>query len=445
MILSPIKDDYLGLQNILSDLEKKLPFVKYGKVVRVVGNLIEVEGLRCALGELCSVAMGNGSEPIVGEVVGFQNKKMKLSPLSPLRGIQPGCLVRRYESSDVVPISDAFIGRVIDAIGKPIDGKEPIPSNGIAYPLKGLAANPLRRPLIREQLDLGIRAINGLLPVGKGQRIGIFAGSGVGKSTLLGMIARYTTADVNVIGLVGERGREVREFIENELGTSGMNHSVVVVATSDQPATLRMRAAYLTCAIAEYFRDRNLDVLLMMDSITRFAMAGREVGLAAGEPPTSRGYTPSVFSILPQLLERAGNFEIGSITGIYTVLVEGDDFEDPIADTVRSILDGHIVLDRKLAQNRHYPAIDVLRSVSRLTDQLLDSEQGNMAKRFIEVLANYHRNEDMIRIGAYVRGTDPETDYAIGMIGKLKTYLRQNIKEKCSIQEARTSLFEIFE
>lgn len=438
-------NDYLGLYDLLPFLEDRSPFVKYGKVVRVVGNLIEVEGLRCALGELCSIATANASGPIVGEVVGFENKRMKLSPLSPLRGIRPGCLVRRFEASDVVRVSDAFVGRVIDAMGQPIDGLGPIPAEGEPYPLKGSGVNPMTRPLIREQLDVGIRAINGLLPVGKGQRIGIFAGSGVGKSTLLGMIARYTAADLNVIALVGERGREVREFIENELGDSGMSHSVVVVATSDQPATLRMRAAYLACAIAEYFRDQGMDVLLMMDSITRFAMAGREVGLAAGEPPTSRGYTPSVFSALPQLLERAGNFEKGSITGIYTVLVEGDDFEDPIADTVRSILDGHVVLDRGLAQNRHYPAIDVLRSVSRLTDQLLDENHRNAAKRFIEVLANYRRNEDMIRIGAYVKGSDPETDYAISMIGRLKAYLRQDIEEKCTIEEAREALFRLFE
>jgi flagellum-specific ATP synthase len=274
--------------------------------------------------------------------------------------------------------------------------------------------------------------------------MGLFAGSGVGKSTLLGMIARYTSADVNVIALIGERGREVREFIERELGEDGLAHSVVIVATSDQLATLRIRAAYVACAVAEYFRDQGKDVLLLMDSITRFAMAAREVGLAAGEPPTSRGYTPSVFSLLPQVLERAGNFERGSITGIYTVLVEGDDMDDPIADTVRSILDGHIVLDRGLAQNRHYPAIDVLKSVSRLTDQITSPEHRELAKRFIEVLAQYRRNEDMIRIGAYVKGSHPETDYAISMIDKLNAYLRQPIEERCTIEESIARLKALF-
>lgn len=437
--------DYLELSGLVNKIVNIQPYVKYGKVVRVVGNLIEVEGLNCALGELCSIFVNDKQDIVIGEVVGFQNKRMKLSPLSPLRGIRPGCLVRRYESSDTFPVSEALVGRVIDAMGRPLDDKGPISYDGTPYPLKGATVNPLTRPLINKQLDVGIRAINGLLPIGKGQRVGIFAGSGVGKSTLLGMMARYTSADINVIALVGERGREVREFIENELGEDGMSHSIVIVATSDQPATLRMRGAYLACAIAEYFRDKNLDVLLLMDSITRFAMAAREVGLAAGEPPTSKGYTPSVFSALPQLLERAGNFEIGSITGIYTVLVEGDDLDDPIADTTRSILDGHIVLDRSLAQNRHYPAIDVLRSVSRLTDQLLDDEHKQLAKRFIEVLAQYKKNEDMIRIGAYVRGSNPETDYAISMIDKINAYLRQPIEEKCSIEDARNLLRALFE
>ncbi|MGC8718670.1 MAG: FliI/YscN family ATPase [Thermodesulforhabdaceae bacterium] len=441
--MAPSKD-YLGLYGVFERGLKNQPFVKYGRVVRLVGNLIEVEGLNCAVGELCSIYPGDGFEPIVGEVVGFQEKRMKLSPMSPLRGIRPGCLVRRYGASDSIVVSDAFIGRVIDAMGNPIDGEELVHVHGFPYPLKNTGVNPLSRPLITEQLDVGVRAINGLLPIGKGQRMGIFAGSGVGKSTLLGMIARYTSADVNVIALVGERGREVREFIERELGPDGMSHSVVVVATSDQPATLRMRGVYVACAISEYFRDQGKDVLLMVDSITRLAMAAREVGLAAGEPPTSRGYTPSVFSMLPQVLERAGNFEKGSITGIYTVLVEGDDLDDPIADTVRSILDGHIVLDRKLAQNRHYPAIDVLKSVSRLTDQITSPEHRNLAKRFIEVLAQYRRNEDMIRIGAYVKGSNPETDYAISMIDRLNAYLRQPIEERCTIEESVSMLRTLF-
>ncbi len=435
--------DYLGIYTLIEHLRTP-PFVKYGKVVRLIGNLIEVEGLNCAIGELCSIYPGAASEPIVGEVVGFHQKRMKLSPLSPLRGIRPGCLVRRYEASDTIVASDALVGRIVDAMGAPIDGKELVHRQGLSYPLKASSVNPLTRPLITEQLDVGVRAINGLLPIGKGQRMGIFAGSGVGKSTLLGMIARYTAADVNVIALVGERGREVREFVERELGEDGLSHSVVIVATSDQPATLRIRGAYVACAVAEYFRDQGYDVLLMMDSITRFAMASREVGLAAGEPPTSKGYTPSVFSALPQLLERAGNFSRGSITGIFTVLVEGDDLDDPIADTVRSILDGHIVLDRNLAQNRHYPAIDVLKSVSRLTDQVVRPEHRKLAKRFIEVMAQYRRHEDMIRIGAYVKGSHPETDYAISMIEKLNAYLRQPIEEKSSVRDSITMLEALF-
>lgn len=437
-------NDYLKLYDVINHGFKTTPFIKYGRVVRLVGNLIEVEGLSCAVGELCSIYPGDGFEPIIGEVVGFQEKRMKLSPMSHIRGIRPGCLVRRYEASDSIVVSDSLIGRVVDAMGNPMDGRELVHDHGTFYPLKSSTVNPLSRPLITRQLDVGIRAINGLLPIGKGQRMGIFAGSGVGKSTLLGMIARYTSADVNVIALVGERGREVREFIERELGHEGLARSVVIVATSDQPATLRIRGAYVACAVAEYFRDRGNDVLLLVDSVTRLAMAAREVGLAAGEPPTSKGYPPSVFSMLPQVLERAGNFESGSITGIYTVLVEGDDLDDPIADTVRSILDGHIVLDRGLAQNRHYPAIDVLKSVSRLTDQITSSEHKNLAKRFIEVLAQYRRNEDMIRIGAYVKGSHPETDYAISMIDKLNAYLRQPVEEKCTIEESISMLKALF-
>jgi flagellum-specific ATP synthase len=298
--------------------------------------------------------------------------------------------------------------------------------------------------VIREQLDVGVRCINGLLPIGKGQRMGIFAGSGVGKSTLLGMMARYTTAPVNVIALIGERGREVNEFLEDELGADGLAHSVVVVATSDQPATLRLRGAYVACAVAEYFKDTGRDVLFMMDSVTRFAMAAREIGLAAGEPPTTKGYPPSVYGLLAQVLERTGNFREASITGIYTVLVEGDDLDDPVADTVRSILDGHIVLDRALAHQRHYPAIDPLKSVSRLTDRLLDAEQKRFAARFIQTLAHYRNSEDMIQIGAYVKGTHPDTDYAISMIQNLNAYLRQDVTDRCTMAESFKWLKTLF-
>ena len=440
--LHPVGDDYLSLEKTAKRLGDCPPWQTYGKVANLVGNMIAVEGLKATLGDICEIQPSLNLKPIYAEVVGFDQRRLKLSPLTLLSGIHPGCLVRAHHLADTVAVSPALLGRVLDGMGQPIDDKGPIDCE-VRYPLAGQTSNPLERPIIETQLDVGIRSINSLLPIGKGQRIGIFAGSGVGKSTLLGMMARYTTAPVNVIALIGERGREVREFIENELGPDGMEHSVVVVATSDQPATIRIRGAFMACAIAEYFRDLGMDVLLMMDSVTRFAMAAREIGLAVGEPPTTKGYTPSVFSQMPRLLERAGSFEKASITGIFTVLVEGDDMEDPIADTVRSILDGHIVLSRQLAQNRHYPAIDVLRSVSRLTDRLLDDEHKICASKFIQTLANYKSSEDMIRIGAYVRGSHPETDYAIEMIVKLNDYLRQAVEAGCSIEEAASGLFEL--
>jgi flagellum-specific ATP synthase len=417
--------------------------VSKGKVVQLVGNLIEAEGLKACRGGICKVLPVDHQEPVYAEVVGFQNRRLKLSPLTPLRGIQPGCVVEVSHESDVVMLAEDLLGRVIDGMGRPIDDLGPIAAT-TAYPLSGSITNPLARPIITEQLDVGIRSINTLLPLGKGQRIGIFAGSGVGKSTLLGMMARYTKADVNVIALVGERGREVNEFLENDLGTEGRRRSVVIVATSDQPAPIRMRAAFIACAVAEYYRDRGLHVLLMMDSVTRFAMAAREIGLAAGEPPTSKGYTPSVFSHLPRLLERSGNFGSASITGIFTVLVEGDDLEDPIADTLRSILDGHIVLDRRLAQKRHYPAIDVLQSVSRLTHRLQLNEERGLATRFLGTLIDYRNAEDMIRIGAYLRGSHPGTDYAIQMVDRLNAYLQQPVEEGCTIAQAWQQMTALF-
>lgn len=437
-------NDYLRLKAFESCLHSVPPWEKFGRVVQMVGNLIEAEGVNAAVGDVCRILHSDGQAPILAEVVGFNHKRLKLSPLSAVQGIQPGCLVQPHQHSGTVSVSEAMLGRVLDGLGQPIDGRGPLPP-GTPYPLNGNIANPLQRPLIDEQLDLGIRCINSLLPVGKGQRIGIFAGSGVGKSTLLGMMARYTTADVNVIALVGERGREVNEFLHNELGPEGVKRSVVIVATSDQPATVRMKAAAMACAVAEYFRDRQRDVLLMMDSVTRFAMAAREVGLSAGEPPTTKGYTPSVFSQLPRLLERAGNFDRGSITGIYTVLVDGGDMDDPVADSVRSILDGHIVLSRKLAQDRHYPSIDVLQSVSRLTSRLLDEEARQLSSRLIQTLSHYKSSEDMIRIGAYIKGSHPETDYAIGMMERITAFLRQPIEEYASIEDARKALKNLFE
>lgn len=441
--MTQLPDDYLRLTSLGSRIKGSPTWEVYGKVVHMVGNLIEAEGIRAAVGDVCKILPQGQDQPIYAEVVGFHLKRLKLSPLTHLNGIRPGCLVQPHQHSDTIAVSESMLGRVLDGLGQPIDGGGPL-SSGVPYSLSGKTANPLGRPIIEDQLDLGVRCINGLLPVGKGQRMGIFAGSGVGKSTLLGMMARYTAADVNVIALVGERGREVNEFLQHELGPEGVGRSVIIVATSDQPATVRMKAAFMACAVAEFFRDRGQDVLLMMDSVTRFAMAAREVGLAAGEPPTTKGYTPSVFSQLPRLLERAGKFDRGSITGIYTVLVDGGDMDDPVADSVRSILDGHIVLSRKLAQDRHYPSIDVLQSVSRLTGRLLDEEQRTLSSRFIQTLALYKSSEDMIRIGAYVKGSHRETDYAITMIDRMNGYLQQPVEEYASIQDARDSLEKLF-
>ncbi|MEM5786419.1 MAG: FliI/YscN family ATPase [Syntrophobacteraceae bacterium] len=436
--------DYLRLRGgSLPDPEACRPRKLFGKIVQLTGNLLVAEGLCAAMGEICRIFHSDSAVPILAEVIGFESNRIKLSPLTHLDGVRPGSLVQVYEAASCVMASEAMLGRVLDGLGQPLDSLDPIVS-GIPYPLLGNVANPLDRPVIEEQLDVGVRSINALLPVGKGQRIGIFAGSGVGKSTLLGMMARYTAADVNVIALIGERGREVNEFLENDLGPEGLKHSVVIVATSDQPATVRIRGAFLACAIAEFFRDMGKDVLFMMDSATRLAMAAREIGLAAGEPPTTKGYTPSVFSLMPRVLERSGNFGSASITGIYTVLVEGDDMEDPVADTLRSILDGHFVLDRGLAQKRLFPAIDILRSVSRLTDRLLDMRCKQLVSRFTRVLSDYKNSEDMIRIGAYVRGSHPETDYAVDMIGKVNEYLAQPVEESCSIGGALQGLRELF-
>ena len=441
--LTHLEEDYLGLGNTLSRLDHCPEWQTHGKVVHLIGNLIEVQGLKAVLGDICKILPAGDAAPIQAEVVGFDQHRLKLSPLTPLVGIHPGCLVQAPHQADCVAVSSAMLGRVLDGMGQPMDDGPPLPP-GSPYPLSGHVANPLTRPLITEQLDIGIRCINGLLPIGKGQRVGIFAGSGVGKSTLLGMMARYTTAPVNVIALIGERGREVNEFLTQELGPEGMKSSVLIVATSDQPATIRLRAAFMACAIAEFFRDQGQDVLLMMDSLTRFSMAAREIGLAAGEPPTTKGYTPSVFSQMPRLLERAGSFQQASITGLYTVLVEGDDLEDPIADTARSILDGHIVLDRQLAQNRHYPAINILKSVSRLTSRLHDEGERAVAAKFIQTLSLYYKSEDMIRIGAYLRGSHAETDYAIDMIDRLNGYLQQPVEQACSIAQASEALHQLF-
>ncbi len=455
-------EDYLGLNAAgLSDIDRRRLFNRYGKIVEVTGNLLEAEGLNAAIGDICRIEDSDreseneeggicateqdvsASGAVLAEAIGFQARRIKLSPLTHVNGIRPGRLVQLQKASNNVLVCEAMLGRVLDGLGRPLDSGPPILS-GTPYSLTGHVANPLERPLIDEQLDLGVRCINSLFPIGKGQRIGIFAGSGVGKSTLLGMMARYTAADVNVIALIGERGREVNEFLKNDLGPEGIKRSIVIAATSDQPATVRIRGAYLACAISEYFRDSGRDVLLMMDSATRLAMAAREIGLAAGEPPTTKGYTPGVFSLLPRLLERSGKFDKASITGIYTVLVEGDDMEEPVADTLRSILDGHIVLDRDLAQRRHFPAINVLRSVSRLTGRLLSEGEKELVAGFVRILADYERSEDMIRIGAYARGSDKNTDYAIDMIERANEFLIQPVAEKCSIEESFAALEKLF-
>jgi flagellum-specific ATP synthase len=438
-------NDYLNLWGReFLDFDAHMLHNRYGRVVQLTGNLLEAEGLNAAIGDICKIVHSESPHPVLAEVVAFESSRIKLSPLTPLNGVRPGSLVHVHEASNRVMMSEEMLGRVFDGLGQPLDSGAPICS-GIQYPLESKPSNPLERPLIEQQLDLGIRSINTLLPIGKGQRVGIFSGSGVGKSTLLGMMARYTGADVNVIALIGERGREVNEFLENDLGPEGIKRSVIIVATSDQPATVRIRGAYLACTISEFFRDRGKDVLFMMDSATRLAMAAREIGLAAGEPPTTKGYTPSVFSLLPRLFERSGKFDSASITGIYTVLVEGDDMEDPVADTLRSILDGHIVLDRALAQKRHFPAIDVLGSVSRLTGRLLSDKHKELVSRFVSILADYKNSEDMIRIGAYVRGSHKDTDYAIEMIDKANEFLKQEVAENCPLEKSLAAIEELFQ
>lgn len=415
-----------------------------GRVNQVIGMVIESNGPAVSVGGVCEVKILGNTSQIQAEVVGFRDNRVLLMPLGEMRGIEPGSLVRITGEQARVEVSDSLLGRVIDGLGNPVDGKGPLSTNE-SYPLYATPLNPMERDRILEPVDVGVRAINGLLTLGKGQRIGILAGSGVGKSVLMGMISRHTAADVSVIALIGERGRELKDFVERDLGPEGLARSVVVVATSDQPPLVRMRGAYLAMAISEFFRDRGRDVILMMDSITRFAMSSREVGLAIGEPPTSRGYTPSVFSQLPKLLERAGTCHgKGSITGIYTVLVEGDDMNEPIADAVRSIVDGHIVLNRDLASRGHYPAIEVLTSVSRCMTDVVSPEQINLANRFQETLAVYRHSEDLINIGAYAKGSSASIDYSIQMIDKINAYLRQKVMERSSMEKSSADLAELF-
>jgi flagellum-specific ATP synthase len=418
------------------------PITPEGRVEKVVGLVVEGHGPGMSIGSICSIHNDGGVE-VPAEVVGFRDNKIVLMPFGEMRGINPGSRISVRGDRPYVSVGDGYIGRVVDGLGSPIDNLGPIAATS-SYPLYSKAINPMTRCPIREVADVGVRAINALITIGKGQRVAIMSGSGVGKSVLMGMIARHTRADVTVIGLIGERGREVREFIEKDLGKEGLKKSVVVAATSDSPPLIRMRGAYLATTLAEYFRDQRLDVLLIMDSITRFAMSSRDVGLAAGEPPTAKGYTPSFFSQLPKLLERAGTVEgKGSITGIYTVLVEGDDMNEPVADAVRSIVDGHIVLSRKLANQGHYPAIDVLGSVSRVMRDVVASEHMEYYKKVIDIMATYRDAEDLITIGAYVDGSNPRIDYAKKMIDKINFFLRQDIPKKVLLETSVDSLIDL--
>jgi flagellum-specific ATP synthase len=410
-----------------------------GKITQIIGLVIESQGPNVNLGELCYIYPRSGQQPIPAEVVGFRQERVLLMPIGEMQGIGPGCDVVAAQQTLKVPVGMHLLGRILDGLGNPIDGRGPLLSNS-SYPLHAMPPPPLSRRRITDKLSVGVRAIDSLLTLGRGQRVGIMAGSGVGKSTLLGMIARNTEADISVIALVGERGREVREFIERDLGEEGLKRSVVVVATSDQPALVRLKGAMTATSIAEYFRDEGLDVMLMMDSVTRFAMAQREVGLTVGEPPATRGYTPSVFAMLPKLLERSGTGEQGSITGIYTVLVDGDDMNEPIADAVRGILDGHIVLSRTLAAQNHYPAIDVLASVSRVMLEIVDETHWQAAQKLRTVLATYREAEDLINIGAYAKGSNENIDQAVNLISGAKSFLQQQVYEKTTLEETIQSL-----
>lgn len=429
--------------NKYNKVTEKPLFVKKGKVINVVGLTIESAGPDAKVGDVCVLTPEwEGTSEIMAEVVGFKDRKTLLMPYDVTDGIGSGCIVRNTGEPLTVQVSDEMLGMVLDGLGRPFDkGQMP---KGTPYPVEAAAPDPMSRKIISEVLPLGVKAVDGLITVGKGQRIGIFAGSGVGKSTLMGMFARNTKADINVIALIGERGREVREFIERDLGEEGMKRSVVVVATSDKPALERNKAAKTATAIAEYFRDQGKDVLLMMDSLTRFSMAQREIGLASGEPPVTRGYPPSVYAEMPKLLERAGCAQKGSITGLYTVLVDGDDFNEPITDTARSILDGHIMLDRKLAHKNHYPAIDVLQSISRCMSQIAEKDHKQAAGKLKNVMATYNEAEDLINIGAYRAGSNPSIDFAISKNSAANEFLLQDVDEKYSFEETVQMLKNLF-
>lgn len=423
-------------------LNTKTLTLKHGKVSQVIGLIIRVEGLDAFIGEVCEIQIKSSSKIVMSEVVGFVDETVLLMPLDDLEGIGPGCLVRPTGKSLKIDVSDDMLGKTFDGLGRPLSHEAL--ANTSSYSVHRASPDPFSRPKIDTILQTGVKAVDGLLTVGEGQRMGIFAGSGVGKSTLLGMMARYSDADVIVIGLIGERGREVLEFIENDLGEEGYKKSVVVCATSDQPPLVRLKGAYVATAVAEYFRDQGKKVVLMMDSVTRVAMAQREIGLATGEPPTTKGYTPSVFTVLPKLLERSGNAESGSITAFYTVLVEGDDMNEPIADSVRGILDGHIILSRQIASENHYPAIDIQNSLSRLMKELVTDEHDEIAGKLRENLATYKESKDLIDVGAYQQGTNPQIDQAIRLNQPIKSFLKQKTTESYRFDQMLQSLRSVF-
>lgn len=430
------------INELINRMDEVPRFAQYGRVTRVVGLVIEAVGIDVAVGELCQIRSLSNDSLVLAEVVGFHDRGILLMPLEELEGVHPGSAVRPMGRSFDAHVGPGLLGRILDGLGNPMDGLGDVgPTKRVS--LFADPPNPLTRQPIRMPLETGVRALDGLLTVGRGQRMGIFAGSGVGKSTLLGMIARRASADVNVIALLGERGREVKDFIENSLGPEGLARSVLVVATGDQSALIRARGALVATAIAEHFRDQGKQVLLMVDSITRVAMAWREIGLAVGEPPTTRGYPPSVFAALPRLLERAGNGARGGITGIYTVLVEGDDFNEPVADHARAVLDGHVILSRRLASAGHFPAIEVLGSASRLRDQIIGKDHLSAASRFQALLAAYREKEDLISIGAYQKGSDPNTDKAIELRDPMMGFLQQAPEESPGFVDAKDQLISI--
>ncbi|MBI2178721.1 MAG: FliI/YscN family ATPase [Candidatus Tectomicrobia bacterium] len=429
----------VSLTRYMGRLEKVETSRALGKVIQVVGLLVEGSGPGLPVGAVCQVEPLHGGDPVPVEIVGFRDSRVLFMPLGQARGISPGSTLRAISSQATARVGSSMLGRILDGLGQPLDGGPPL-DDLATRPLYAEPLNPLSRPIITEVMDVGVRAINGLLTIGKGQRMGIFSGSGVGKSTLLSMMARHTKADVTVVALVGERGREVKEFVERVLGPEGLARSVVVAATSDQPPLVRLRGAFLATTIAEHFRDQGMDVLLLMDSMTRFAMAQREVGLSVGEPPATKGYAPSVFALMPRLLERAGVTGEGSITGFYTVLVEGDDMADPISDAARGLLDGHIVLSRRMASQNIYPSIDVLASKSRVMIEIVPSEHLQAAGEFISLASAYDESADLIQVGAYVRGSDARVDRAVDLRPKLLDYLRQGIREGVAYDAAVASL-----